>query len=404
MRENRDKNYYFTYSDFLNFQYVNERYGYTEGDKILKAFGEHLKNLPGGICFTRVNSDYFVGLFEGSDAEEIRTRFEEATECFCKEMNSIYDQCNIVIITGMSEVLNYGEAPSWAIDRANIARKYNKDIADTVVSLYNHEIRQKNELEKSISANMISALENGEFQAWLQPKVSLANGKIVGAEALVRWQRADGTMIYPDSFISIFEKNGFVTQIDYSVLNQVLLYLREAMDCGEEVVPISVNFSRRHNEKTDFVDNVLNKLSTMGIPANLIEAEITESVFMMDLSKLTGNLRSLKESGIAISIDDFGSGYSSLNVLSNVDVDIIKLDRKFLNHTGKDNKATVFIKYLIKMIKRMGYQVLAEGVETKEQLKLLKNADCDMVQGYYYAKPMPIPAFRKYLKEFNQNR
>lgn len=402
MRENRNRKYYFTYSDFSNFQYVNERYGYTEGDKILKAFGEHLRKQPGGICFTRVNSDYFVALFEGSNAEDVRARYQEATECFCKEMNSIYDQSNMIIISGMSEVLDYGEAPSWAIDRANIARKYNKDIAVTVVSLYNQEIRQKNELEKSISANMISALENGEFQAWLQPKISLISGKIVGAEALVRWQRVDGSMIYPDSFIPIFEKNGFVTKVDFSVLNQVLLYLREAMDFGEEVVPISVNFSRRHNERPDFVDNVLNMLKDISIPTSLIEVEITESVFMMDLSKLTGNLRSLKEGGIAISIDDFGSGYSSLNVLANVDVDIIKLDKKFLKYTGEDNKTPVFIKYLIKMIKRMGYQVLAEGVETKEQLKLLKNADCDMVQGYYYSKPMPIPAFRKYLKEFNQ--
>ncbi|HKM34811.1 MAG TPA: EAL domain-containing protein [Lachnospiraceae bacterium] len=403
MRENRNKKYYFAYSDFSNFQYVNERYGYTEGDKILKAFGDHLKKQPGGICFTRVNSDYFVALFEGSDAEDVRARYQEATEYFCKEMNSIYDQSNMVMISGISEVTNHGEAPSWAIDRANIARKYNKDIAATVVSFYNQEIKQKSEVEKSISVNMAAALENGEYQAFLQPKVSLVSGKIVGAEALVRWLRADGTIIYPDSFIPIFEKNGFVTQVDFSVLNQVLLYLREAMDSGDDVVPISVNFSRRHNESDDFVDNVLQRLKDMNIPTNLIEAEITESVFMMDLSKLTGNLRSLKEGGIAISIDDFGSGYSSLNVLANVDVDIIKLDKKFLKYIGEDKKTPVFIKYLIKMIKCMGYQVLAEGVETKEQLKLLKNADCDMVQGYYYAKPMPIPAFRKYLKEFNQN-
>ena len=326
-----------------------------------------------------------------------------STENFCKEMNSIYDQCNMVIISGISEVTKYGEAPSSAIDRANIARKYNKDVAVTVVSLYNQEIKEKNEAENAIAANMASALENGEFRAWLQPKVSLTSGKIVGAEALVRWQRSDGSIIYPDNFIPIFEKNGFVTEVDFSVLNQVLGYLREAMDQGDDIVPISVNFSRRHNEKNDFVDKVLTSLKLMDIPANLIEIEITESVFMMDLTKLMGNLNCLKEGGIAISIDDFGSGYSSLNVLANVDADIIKLDKRFLKYKGEDTKTPVFIKYLIKMIKRMGYKVLAEGVETKEQLRMLKNAECDMVQGYYYAKPMPISAFRKYLKEFNQN-
>ena len=403
MRENRHKKYFFVYSDFSNFQYINELYGYTEGDKILRSFGEHLKEQPGGICFTRVNSDYFVALFEGDDAETVRAMYLASTENFCKEMNGIYDQCNMVIISGISEVRKYGETPSSAIDRANIARKYNKDVAVTVVSLYNQEIKEKNEAQNAIAANMASALENGEFRAWLQPKVSLTSGKIVGAEALVRWQKSDGSIIYPDNFIPIFEKNGFVTEVDFSVLNQVLRYLREAMDEGDDIVPISVNFSRRHNEKNDFVDKVLTSLKHMDIPANLIEIEITESVFMMDLTKLMGNLNCLKEGGIAISIDDFGSGYSSLNVLANVDADIIKLDKRFLKYTGEDTKTPVFIKYLIKMIKRMGYKVLAEGVETKEQLRMLKNAECDMVQGYYYAKPMPISAFRTYLKEFNQN-
>lgn len=402
MREYSKNNYYFVYSDFANFQYMNELYGYTEGDKILQAFAEQLKSLKNGVFFTRVTSDYFVGLLEGEDEEQVRQGYLEATQEFCARINQKYDQSNLVLVSGFSKVLNRKESPSSAIDRANVARKYGKDTANTVVIAYSQEIKARSDAEKAISANMTWALENGEFKAWLQPKISVKTGKIVGAEALVRWQRADGTMIFPDSFIPIFEKNGFIKKIDFAILEQVLCYLRDAMDKGEQVVPVSVNFSRRHNETADFVDKILHRLKEQDIPAAYLEAEITESIFMLDLSTLTSNLHKLKESGIAISIDDFGSGYSSLNVLANVEADVIKLDKKFLEYTSRDSKAPVFVKYLVKMMKRLGYKVIAEGVETKEQLELLRNAECDMVQGYYYARPMPILQFREFLKEFNK--
>ncbi|MBQ7780960.1 MAG: EAL domain-containing protein [Lachnospiraceae bacterium] len=401
MQKMPQEKYYFVYSDFANFQYVNEVYGYTEGDKILAAFAQRINNMPGCIWITRVTSDHFVCLYQGGSEESIQTAYLEATSEFCKEMNQKYDQCNLIMVSGLSSAKE-GEAPSYAIDRANVARKYGKDTANTVVMVYNQKIKDKNEAEKSISANMVAAMENGEFKAWLQPKVSLRTGKVVGAEALVRWQRTDGSMIYPDKFIPVFEKNGFITSVDFAVLEQVLAYLREAMDNGEQVVPVSVNFSRRHNEDADFVDTVVSNLEKYRIPPEYLEAELTESIFMLDLETLTNNIHKLKEKGIAISIDDFGSGYSSLNVLANVEADIIKLDRIFLNYADDDKKAPVFVKYLVKMMKHMGYQVIAEGVETKEQISLLSNADCDMVQGYYYAKPMPIPAFREFLKEFNK--
>ena len=402
MREHPEGRYHFVYSDFSNFQYINELYGYTEGDKILKAFAEKLRSMREGIWFTRVTSDHFAGLLEGEEADDVMDAYLTMSREFCVEMNRLYDQSNLIMVSGFSSVQDVKEMPSSAIDRANVARKYGKDTASTVVVVYNQTIKEKNEAEKAILASMATALENGEFQAWLQPKVSLKSRKVVGAEALVRWRRADGTMIYPDSFIPVFEKNGFITNVDFAVLDQILAYLRSAMEQGEQLVPISVNFSRRHNENPGFVDEILSRLEKEKIPAGLIEAEITESIFMLDLSALTNNLRRLKESGIAISIDDFGSGYSSLNLLASVDADIIKLDKKFLTYTDEDSKGPVIVKYLVKMMKHMGYKVIAEGVETEEQLLLLDNADCDMVQGYYYARPMSIPDFRKFLKEFNE--
>lgn len=328
MKENEKDSYYFVYSDFANFQYMNELYGYTEGDKILRAFAEQVQRLETGVYFTRVTSDHFVGLLEGENEEAVKSGYLETTRKFCEKINRKYGQSNLVLVSGFSRVLNAREMPSYAIDRANVARKYGKQTASTVVVTYNQEIKERNEAEKSISANRTAALKNGEFQAWLQPKISLHTGKVVGAEALVRWQKADGSMIYPDSFIPIFEKNGFITKVDFAILDQVLSYLGEAISAGEQIVPVSVNFSRRHNETSDFVDQIFCKLQEKNIPAGYLEAEITESVFMLDLSTLTDNLKKLKQNGIAISIDDFGSGYSSLNVLANVEADVIKLDKK----------------------------------------------------------------------------
>lgn len=396
-----NEKYYFVYSDFANFQYVNERYGYTEGDKILAEFAEHIGQMPEGIWFTRVTSDHFVGMLQGNSEEEVQETYLALTTAFCHEMNQRYNQCNLIMVSGLSSSFK-GEAASYAIDRANVARKQSKETAHTVVMAYNQQMKEKNEVEKEIYANMAQALENNEFKAWLQPKVSLKTGKVVGAEALVRWQRPDGSMIYPDKFIPIFEKNGFISNIDFAVLEQVLSYLRSAIDEGEEVVPISVNFSRRHNEEADFVFRVVERLKAYEISPHYLEAELTESIFMLDFATLTENIHKLKENGISISIDDFGSGYSSLNVLANVEADIIKLDRFFLNYSDEDDKTMTFIKYLVQMMKHMGYKVLAEGVETEEQIQLLSNVECDMVQGFYFARPMPIEKFRFFLKEFNK--
>lgn len=400
-KDHKEKDYYVAYADFANFQYINGTYGFEEGDQILQLFAKHMQRIEGSIYFCRINSDHFVGFLEGKDESSVQNQLYTALEQFCDQVKQTYGMGNLVLISGLSSVGDDEETVSAAIDRANVARKYGKSTATTAVFLYNQDIKSRSDMEKMIVASMDTALIGGEFKAWLQPKVSLKTGKIVGAEALVRWQKPDGSMVYPDQFIPLFEKNGFITNVDFAVLEQVLDYLHAAIEQGEEIVPVSVNFSRRHNEKQNFVDEITRRIEERGIPSAYLEAEITESMFMRDMSALTSNIHRLKERGIAISIDDFGSGYSSLNMLANMEVDIIKLDKEFLKDTEESSKSLVFIKYLIKMMKHMGYKVIAEGVETEEQLTFLHNAECDMVQGYYYARPMPIPDFRAFLKEFN---
>ena len=397
----------FVSSDFSNFQYVNEMYGYEVGDRILHDFAVALQEkCQESILFCRVTSDHFVGVLKEDSVEDARQAYLTFTNSFVKRINSRYDQCNLVIATGLYEITENDWSVSSMMDNANEARKQCKtQKVDSAVEIYTDKIRRDLENTRTIVSGMVSAYNNKEFHAYLQPKVSLHTGKVVGAEALVRWIKADGTMVMPGKFIDIFERNGFITKVDFAILDQVMEYLRDALAQGEEVVPISVNFSRRHNEYADFVPNILKRLKDYKVPSNLLEVEVTESVFMSDLNKLTNNLETLRDRGVEISVDDFGSGYSSLNLLSKVAVDTVKLDKQFLDDTmnsEREETALTIIKYLTKMLRHLGFKVLAEGVETSEQLEMLRLADCDIVQGYFYAKPMPIGEFRTFLQEFNE--
>lgn len=398
---------FFVSSDFSNFQYVNEMYGYEVGDRILHDFAVALQEkCQEGVLFCRVTSDHFVGVLKENCVEDAREVYLAFTNSFVKRINSRYDQCNLVIATGLYEITENDWSVSSMMDNANEARKQCKtQKVDSAVEIYTDKIRRDLENTRAIVSGMVSAYNNKEFHAYLQPKVSLHTGKVVGAEALVRWIKADGTMVMPGKFIDIFERNGFITKVDFAILDQVMDYLRDALAQGEEVVPISVNFSRRHNEYADFVPNILKRLKDYKVPSDLLEVEVTESVFMSDLNKLTNNLETLRDRGVEISVDDFGSGYSSLNLLSKVAVDTVKLDKQFLDDTmnsEREETALTIIKYLTKMLRHLGFKVLAEGVETSEQLEMLRLADCDIVQGYFYAKPMPIGEFRTFLQEFNE--
>ena len=396
------KDAYFTYMDFSNFQYINEMYGYEAGDDILKSFAEWLKKeLSGVIDFSRVTSDHFVGICLGGEGMEMVNLFYDVTSRFCESVNAKYGLANLVISTGLYKITGQESSLSIIIDFANEARKHAKvQKAFCQVALYDGNIHEQNEQKKAVLASMVSALNNEEFYAYLQPKISIATGKVVGAEALVRWIRKDGTIIPPLHFVDIFEGNGFITKVDFCVLSRVLAYLKEALESGEEVVPISVNFSRKHNEYEEFVPSIFRYLNRYGVQGELLEVEITESVFMSNLEKLNSNIERLHEGGVTVSIDDFGSGYSSLNVLSSVTADVIKLDKEFLHYIDKQQSYD-FVKHLIGLMKHMGASVLAEGVETEMQLDMLKEAGCDMAQGYYFAKPMPIEEFRRFLKEYN---
>lgn len=398
VKKHPEKKYVLVFSDFRNFHYINEKYGYAVGDEVLIKYAQMLEK-GRGIFNARVMADWFITLYETDDMEKVKEEHYGRGAIFCNEMNALYEKCNLVYVIGVAGVGKDSFATS--VDNANVARKLAKEDESLGALIYDHELRDKLEEEMELSAHMTEALKRGEFKLFLQPKLNVKTGKMTGAEALVRWIKADGTVIRPDQFIPLFEKNGFVTQIDFEMLRQVLTLQQRLLGCQQPVTVISVNFSRRHQETPDYVDRIGEMVRQYRVPNEYVEVEITESVFMGDLAPLSTSIHRLRQMGIQVSIDDFGSGYSSLNVLTHVEADVIKLDRNFLLEFQPRQKGSSqeFISLLIQMINHLGFQTLAEGVETKEQLELLRKAGCEYVQGYYYAKPMPVEKFVVFAKE-----
>lgn len=400
IRAHPEKRYLLTYVDFSNFQYLNEIYGYEAGDQVLKIFAEQLQKGT-GILYARATADKFLALHEiKEDVETLKQQFLMFNESFCSKINSRYDQCKLGIVGGMAEVDLSLESFTMNVDNANIARKAAKRDLQLRLLVYTPELREEQQRRMEILSSMTEALEAGEFVMYLQPKMNMMNNTLVGAEALVRWVRSDGTVVPPDKFVPIFEKNGFITKIDFEILRQVLELQRAWKEEGKPVLPVSVNFSRKHQENSGDIEKIVSMIEDYGVSTDAIEIEITESVFMYDIRPLIQSVAMMKKYGMRISIDDFGAGYSSLNVLANVKADTIKLDQKFLFDVSA-KQGTVskeFLHLLIPMIRQIGFQVIAEGVETEEQVAFLKNTGCHYAQGYYYAEPMKLADFLKFME------
>ncbi|MBE5952109.1 MAG: EAL domain-containing protein [Lachnospiraceae bacterium] len=398
--KNPGRRFALVYIDFVNFQYLNDVYGYATGDEILKEYAQLISEGT-GIFHARVTADRFISLFELSDMEGVRKKTIAFHEAFCESVNSRYEQCKLGFVGGLAEIDRNLENFAGNVDNANVARKIAKQETKSPILVYTKELGEELQRQMEIVTNMSDALKAGEFVLYVQPKVNMQTNRVMGAEALVRWIKADGSVVSPGDFVPIFEKNGFITQLDFEMLRQVLEMQSGQLRKGKKIVPVSVNFSRKHQENPGYIRQLDDMLSKYEVPTKSLEIEITESVFMYDLAPLTKSIDQLKKRGLSISIDDFGAGYSSLNVLSRVKADSVKLDRQFLLdvETEQGNFTSEFLHLLINMIKQLGFKVIAEGVETEEQVRLLTEAGCNFAQGYFYAKPMPVAEYLEFLEE-----
>ncbi len=249
--------------------------------------------------------------------------------------------------------------------------------------------------ERRVEDDMQKAIDNHEFVVYLQPKYSTKQEELSAAEALVRWIHPEAGFIPPNKFIPIFEKNGFITKLDDYMLTEVCKLQAKWQEEGKKLFPISVNVSRAHFTYEYLAEHICAIVNEYKIPHSCIELELTESAFFDDKQTLLSTVNKLKRMDFKISMDDFGAGYSSLNSLKELPLDIIKLDAEFFRGVDDINRANLIVGDTINLAKKLGMKIVAEGIETRDQVDFLAQQDCDLIQGYYFAKPLPINEFEE---------
>lgn len=374
--------------DIENFKLINVRYGEEKGTEILN----YIKNGLDTICtdkqvYTRLSADVFMIAMSYDKPEEIERLISRI-----EDRLGVFGDISYKFVFGVNIIADRSIPMRKMGDRAAMARQSIKGDALKNVCYYSDNQENKLVTKKFIEDRMDYALEHGEFVMYLQPKYSISTAGVVGAEALVRWIHPEKGMLPPAEFISVFEKNGFIIKLDEYIWEQACKAIRGWIDSGVQPVPISVNISRVHLTDEKFIDVLDRLIEKYDIPKNMIETEITETV---ENSGDSEAIKKLKERGYMLLMDDFGSGYSSLNMLKSTPFDVIKIDRDFFSEFMLSDRGKKIISHTISMSKDIGLDMVAEGVETKEQAEFLKNCGCDVAQGFYYSKPVPINDFER---------
>ncbi|MEG0792819.1 MAG: GGDEF domain-containing protein [Lachnospiraceae bacterium] len=381
--------------DIKQFRYLNKELGYEAGNQLLIHITNCLKNIvQKKETFARVGADQFLLLFLNKASDEEMKSYINDLRDNIVEWNRISKGYYLAKLTfGVYYVGEQDSDVMIPIEKSNIARKSIKNSYELNIAVYTKKIQDRIEYEKELENSVSQALENDEFKLYIQPKYNLLTEEIVGGEALVRWIKPDGTRIMPDDFISLFEKTGAIYSMDMYMLKQVCRFIRSQLNRNIASVPISINQSRCYMYDQTYVDTICRQLKDEEVSTNMIELEITENIVYGDLDKLIKVLEALHQKGFFVSLDDFGSGYSSLNVLKELRVDAIKLDRFMLSETLDSKREETVVTNIIKMARELEMSVVAEGVETLEQANFLREAGCEIAQGYYYSKPVPAEEF-----------
>ncbi len=377
--------------DVDKFRIINEMFGFDTGNKILKNIVSAMSDTlyDGEIIARMMKDDFIVMINYISDGELVARK-----DMFIRKFNDIHGLnqfgYKLDFSMGIYRIAGDDKDITKMIDRVTLAHKTAKLLTSNSYVFYNDSIRDKEIRTKEIENTMVRALEFGEFVVYVQPKYFLSDLTIGGAESLVRWKNLDMGVISPTEFIPIFEKNGFVINIDNYMLEETCKFQRYLLDKGIKPVPISVNQSKLHISDENYVKHVKGIVKKYNLPPDLIELELTETVMHDNIEVLIHIIKELNDYGFVISIDDFGSGYSSLNMLKEIHANVLKIDREFLQHSEENQRGISVLANIIRLAKELNMLTVTEGVETRAQEKLLKDLGCDMVQGFLYARPMPI--------------
>ncbi len=391
--ENPDEDLLMICTDIKDFKMINDFLGTKIGDMVLINFAKTLKeNVRGAIMYGRLGNDIFGVLMSKTIYnEEIFIR--HAQDIFTLSLNEgvSFPMVNYV---GVYEITERTIPISVMCDRARMAINSIKGDYSKRIAYYDNVLRDNILREQELISSIDDAIENGQIQMYLQPQMS-SDGKLLGAEALVRWIHPEKGVITPGEFIPIFEKNGLISKVDTHIWELACKQLQKWKIEGHDDLHISVNISPKDFYFLNIYEILTNLVSKYGISTHSLKLEITETAVVMDFDRQLDLISKLRNEGFIVEMDDFGSGYSSLNMLKDIRVDILKIDMVFLEKSEDEARSRKILQMIINLSNQLGMPVITEGVETEEQLKFLSEMGCNMFQGYYFAKPMAIDKFEE---------
>ena len=384
-----------------DFRFINQIHGYAFGDDVLKCIARNLKFFcqEDELC-ARIEKDTFAVLLHFTDSDAFHNRLHRIREKLLDASIAACLKHPIQYIGGVYLIKDAcGESIKSMLDKAVLAMQYverNSRISDF---LYFEDwmLYQKNRSSELLE-EAVKAMQEDTFQLYIQPQFQLSDEKIISGEALSRWFLEDGSCVPPDEFIPLFEKHGMISSFDFYVLHKLCKLMRQWMDAGKQLLPVSVNQSRLHIKEEHYLQNFCNIVDSYAIPHEMIVFELTESAFTDCANDLQVFMKNIHEAGFQIAIDDFGTGYAGIGMLSQVDADILKLDKGMLNGINTDRRQMTIFWKIIEMAHSIGMQVICEGIETMEQFVDLKMLRCDIGQGFLVSRAISADEFAaKYL-------
>ena len=367
-------------------------FGVREGEELIEKFYLALKKNIKKKEFMAHNEQADFGLLLIYDTiEELERRIIDIE----KSLNNILPNIKMYFSAGVCIIDNNDRDVNSLYNNAAIARDMLGEDADNKIAFFDIEMNKQQLWERKVENEMEKALVKKEFKLYLQPKYSTKEESLAGAEALVRWIHPEEGFIPPNKFIPIFEKNGFILQLDDYMLEQVAMQQAKWIEEGKDVFPISVNVSRAHFTREDLAEHICKIVDKYNVPHNVIELELTESAFFDDKPVLIRTVKALRDYGFIVSMDDFGAGYSSLNSLKELSIDVLKIDADFFRGADSVDRGMLIVSEVIDLAKKLDMKIVAEGIDSREQVDFLTQQECDLIQGYYFAKPMPVEEFEE---------
>ncbi|SHM23073.1 putative bifunctional diguanylate cyclase/phosphodiesterase [Ruminococcus flavefaciens] len=390
------------YYNLRHFTLVNREIGRSNGDIVMRNYFSMMEKLIGDsgiVC--HVGGDNFVAVFEDEILDDVLAMLKGAPVVYDSE-----NQKRIMVSasTGVFRMKDdfVFEAPGDVMDRIMTSSQAAKMGGKDSIVFFDDKMEIDKEKRMKIQQMFPLAIKNEEFKVFYQPKIDIETGELVGAEALCRWFK-DGRIVPPMDFIPVLEYNTDICKLDFYMLDHVCKDIRRWLDEGRKVVRVSVNLSRKHMMDVDLLDHIIKIVDKNNVPHKYIEIELTETTTDVEFRDLKRVVSGLQQAGICTSVDDFGMGYSSLNLIREVPWNVLKVDRSFLPLDDENSQSTrsVMFKYVVGMAKELGLECIAEGVETKKQVEILKNNKCLFAQGFFFDKPLPLDEFEHRLKDHN---